>query len=78
MENIKSKKNDSITVHFNKYKSFYISVFFVSLILFIWCKYGKKILDYCFSDNSTIEKNTTNNQLQNNLQEIHNILSSMN
>ena len=77
MENIKSKKNDTINLHFNKYKSFYISIFFVSLLLFIWCKYGKKILDYCFSDNSSIEKNM-NNQIQNNLHEIHSILSSMN
>lgn len=77
MEKIKTKKNDSIDNHFNKYKTFYLSILIVSILLFVWCKYGKKILDYCFAESTNIEK-SSNNEIQNNLLEIHSILSSMN
>ncbi|VVU94935.1 hypothetical protein CPAV1605_660 [seawater metagenome] len=70
----------SINDHFQKYKTLYTSLILSLFIIFIWNKYGKIIMEYCFhkknitSKVKIIDKNT---EVADSIQEIHKILSQM-
>lgn len=62
--------------HFMKYKNFYISIILSLIIIFCWCKFGKKLLE------KKIDNNNENfNQIRSNkeiINEIDNILQKIN
>ena len=62
--------------HFMKYKNFYISIILSLIIIFCWCKFGKKLLEKKINN-----KNESFNKLESNkkiINEINNILQKIN
>ena len=75
--NIKDFCKD-IEMHFIRYKTFYISILITLLIIFIWCKWGNKILQKKISKeklNLNLENKYHNQKIVN---EINDILLKIN
>lgn len=45
MQNKEKDICKEIEKHFLKYKNFYISIIISLIIIFVWCKWGRKILE---------------------------------
>ena len=59
MQNKEKDICKDIEKHFLKYKNFYISILISLVIIFVWCKWGRKILEK-IEVTDTLNKNNNN------------------
>ena len=70
--------------HFSKYKIFYMSILITLLVIFIWCKWGNKLLQKMINKKHNVSKNNLNLNSENKyynqqiVNEINNILLKIN
>lgn len=81
MKNNVIKICKNVETHFLRYKSFYISLMISLIIIFIWCKWGRKILEKINSNNKLNQLNlSSENDVYNDkiVNEITDILGKIN
>lgn len=64
---------NEVEKHFIKYKNFYIATLISLIIIFCWCKFGKKMID-----NIDKKENFNSNNNEEIINEINNILKKIN